>query len=118
MSCPFCDIAEDILHGRRLPLSRWDRYDASGAYAITPLNPVTDGHVLIIPFEHVASALVRPRLTGFVMDCAAEYAAEYANECNIITSAGKSATQTVRHLHVHIVPRREGDGLLLPWSNQ
>ena len=37
---------------------------------------------------------------------------------NLITSIGAAATQTVFHLHVHVVPRHEGDGLLLPWSNQ
>jgi hypothetical protein len=38
--------------------------------------------------------------------------------CNLITSVGADATQSVRHLHIHVVPRREGDGLMLPWSGQ
>ena len=29
---------------------------------------------------------------------------------------GRAATQTVEHLHIHIVPRSDGDGLQLPWS--
>jgi len=36
--------------------------------------------------------------------------------CNVITSVGREATQSVFHLHVHVVPRREGDGLALPWT--
>jgi histidine triad (HIT) family protein len=44
-------------------------------------------------------------------------AAELATPpCNIITSAGSDATQTVFHLHLHVVPRRAGDGLALPWT--
>ncbi len=49
------------------------------------------------------------------------YAAQWAaghrmNPCNLITSAGREATQTVFHLHIHVVPRRDGDGLALPWT--
>jgi histidine triad (HIT) family protein len=35
---------------------------------------------------------------------------------NLITSQGAAATQTVMHLHLHLVPRTDGDGLKLPWS--
>ena len=41
-----------------------------------------------------------------------------AASCNLITSVGAAATQTVKHLHIHIVPRHEGDGLHLPWTEQ
>lgn len=37
---------------------------------------------------------------------------------NFITSAGPAATQSVFHLHVHLVPRFEDDGLILPWTGQ
>ena len=37
---------------------------------------------------------------------------------NLITSAGIPATQSVLHLHIHIVPRYENDGLHLPWTDQ
>lgn len=103
--CAFCEIVAgnapaQILH-------EWRK-----AIAITPLSPVTEGHELIISKEHVANALEWPALTGDVMQCAAERA--WA-DCNLITSIGTAATQTVFHLHVHIVPRRPGDGLRLPW---
>jgi diadenosine tetraphosphate (Ap4A) HIT family hydrolase len=39
-------------------------------------------------------------------------------ECNFITSAGAAVTQTMRHLHFHIVPCTEGNDLHLPWSRQ
>lgn len=50
-------------------------------------------------------------------------AVDYANkknypDCNFITSSGLDATQTVFHYHMHIVPRHEGDGLRLPWTDQ
>lgn len=36
----------------------------------------------------------------------------------VITSIGADATQTVFHTHIHVVPRRPGDGLTLPWTGQ
>lgn len=83
--------------------------------AIVPLNPVTEGHVLVIPRWHVVDAVQEPQVTADVMRCAAELA---ERPCNIITSSGGEATQSVFHLHVHVVPRREGDGLALPWTDQ
>ena len=80
--------------------------------AIVPLNPVTPGHLLVIPAEHVTDALDDPVVAASTMYRAAELA---QRPCNIITSAGAAATQTVFHLHVHVVPRASGDGLALPW---
>lgn len=87
--------------------------------AFEPLNPVTPGHLLVIPRAHISSAFADPRAAGSAL----RFAGYLANRldigaANFITSAGKAATQTVFHLHVHIVPRREGDGLALPWTGQ
>ena len=81
--------------------------------AIVPLNPVTDGHVLVMPKIHVSDALENPEITAQVMKRSSELAKA---PCNLITSAGAIATQTIFHLHIHIVPRVDGDGLSLPWS--
>jgi histidine triad (HIT) family protein len=83
----------------------------------SPLNPVTRGHVLVVPSVHVPHAAFDPKFTAEVMRCAAELA-DVVGDCNIITSVGPAATQTVEHLHVHVVPRRPGDGLPLPWTGQ
>jgi histidine triad (HIT) family protein len=90
-------------------------YDYGNEYAVVfePLNPVTPGHLLVVSRSHIIDALYWPHVTGHVM----AYAALIARRpCNLITSCGAEATQTIKHLHIHIVPRREGDGLLLPWS--
>jgi histidine triad (HIT) family protein len=68
------------------------------AIAIVPLHPVTPGHLLVLPREHVRDAA--------------------DSQFNLITSTGPAATQTVWHLHWHIVPRRFDDGLTLPWTGQ
>jgi histidine triad (HIT) family protein len=35
---------------------------------------------------------------------------------NLVHATGRAAWQTVFHFHLHLVPRREGDGLVPPWS--
>lgn len=110
--CPFCEIARD-----RAPaeiVRRWPE----GTIAIRPLNPVVDGHLLVIPRGHVADALEDPVVTGLVMQRAVELGCGYGTDLNLITSVGPAASQTVAHFHMHIVPRFDGDGLSLPWTNQ
>jgi histidine triad (HIT) family protein len=104
--CVFCEIAAGEAPAKLV--GTWDE-----AIAFVPLNPVTPGHVLVIPKRHVADATEDPKVSGAVMSAAAELATP---PCNIITSAGSEATQTVFHLHLHVVPRRAGDGLVLPWT--
>lgn len=108
VDCAFCAIVAG-----ESPAQLVDEW--LSAIAIHPLNPVTPGHVIVLPRRHVVDALVEPDLTADVMRCAASLA---RRPCNLITSAGADATQTVPHLHVHIVPRRAGDGLHLPWTVQ
>jgi histidine triad (HIT) family protein len=107
--CVFCD---------RIDRGQFDYEDKYSA-AFQPLHPVTTGHFLVVPKKHTTSALTSPLYAGR----AASFAAELArlmelDDFNLITSAGSWATQTVFHLHVHVVPRREGDGLALPWTGQ
>lgn len=83
-----------------------------------PLNPVTRGHRLFVPALHVEDVMEKPWVSAQVMEVAATYARIRNQACNIITSAGTAATQSVFHLHVHYVPRRNDDGLHLPWTGQ
>lgn len=82
-----------------------------------PLNPVAEGHRLVVPRKHVAHFAEDPKTSAKVMEHAA-YLSQWIPSFNIVTSKGKNATQSVFHLHVHIIPRREGDGLKLPWTGQ
>jgi histidine triad (HIT) family protein len=106
--CVFCEIVAG-----RAPaaiVAEWP-----DAMAIVPLHEVTPGHLLVIPKGHVSDARVDPIVAGAAFARAASIA---TGPVNLITSAGSVATQTVFHLHVHVVPRRPGDGLSLPWTGQ
>jgi histidine triad (HIT) family protein len=107
--CPFC---KRIAAGQFSPLT-------ADSYVVTfePLNPVANGHVLVVSRSHITDAAADPLTAGMAMQKAANLARNMG-EANIITSIGAAATQTVNHFHVHVVPRSEGDGLALPWTNQ
>jgi histidine triad (HIT) family protein len=108
-NCPFC---------KRIALHEYD-WAYGGAVVFEPLNPVTPDHYLAVQLTHVEHALASPLMTGEVMRAASVFAVEIGlKSCNLITSVGTAATQSVQHLHIHVVPRRAGDGLMLPWTGQ
>jgi histidine triad (HIT) family protein len=107
--CPFCG---------RIKRGEFDYRDDYNV-AFQPLNPVTAGHFLVVPRRHVAHALEGPNYAGRALKFAGYLASRMGlTACNFITSAGAAATQSVMHLHVHVVPRADGDGLHLPWTGQ
>lgn len=105
--CPFCDI---VAGAPCELIAHWPN-----VWAITPLYPVTDGHVLFIPTVHVTDFAEDPAVSSSVMLRAAQWA-QGRGDCNLIFSAGADASQSVFHLHGHYVPRRPGDQLALPWT--
>jgi len=107
--CPFCEI-----NTGRAPATFVHEW--SDAIAIVPLNPVVDGHTLVIPKTHVTDFVADPIVSAATMRRAAQLADEIG-PVNLITSRGREATQTVKHLHLHLVPRSKGDGLALPWGS-
>lgn len=109
--CIFCLIGLGVKPGEILATSL-------DAYALTPLNPVTPGHTLIIPYAHRADFTEDPDISGRAMSFASWYASEHIKgDVNLITSKGRDATQSVLHLHLHLVPRVANDGLALPWQS-
>ncbi|MGW0607780.1 HIT family protein [Streptomyces sp. NPDC002640] len=109
--CAFCAIAAGTAPAAIV--REWP-----DALAIRPRSGgVTDGHVMVLPRVHVQDAGTDPDVTATVMRRAAELMADLP-AANLIISKGAAATQTVLHLHVHVVPRQEHDGLPLPWTPQ
>lgn len=109
MLCVFCEIVAGRAAAHIVAV--WP-----DCIAFRPLNPVCSGHVLVIPRAHVESAAEEPAVTGLVMTRAAQLVQDMECPANILTSIGRAATQSVMHLHLHVVPRWLGDGLMLPWG--
>ena len=103
-ACPFCQPARDrIIFETPLVIALWDAF------------PVNRGHALIVPRRHVptwfdASAEERVALMAAVDEARELIVARYAPDgFNIGINVGAAAGQTVFHLHVHLIPRFDGD---------
>lgn len=73
-------------------------------------------HVLVIPRCHVATAIEDPAVTGLVSTRAAQLAVGLGwDNANFIFNVGLYGSQTVLHLHGHLLRRRLGDHIALPW---
>ena len=111
-SCGFCSSANGKPITRVVRRWRW-----RGVVALETLNPVTPGHVVVVSRWHSRNAGDNPRLAARVMRCAAELVSELG-AANVIVSKGPEATQSFDHTHFHVVPRRWGDNLPMPWTGQ
>lgn len=100
----------------KAPRARMWRKLGPSLVAFEPLGPVAPGHLLVVPRLHCTPAGA-PSMVGLACQYAATLAADEGYEAfNLIVSNGFEASQTVKHLHVHMVPRRSGDRLALPWG--
>lgn len=113
--CAFCEIVQ-----RDDPDAR-DVYRDGEAVAFFPTEPATLGHTLLVPRLHVPDIWALPvgiaahlgKVT--VLLASAVKRAVMPDGLNIIQSNGSAATQTVLHLHVHLVPRWHDDALGRIW---
>lgn len=78
-------------------------------------RPVFKGHVLIVPRRHVETlADLSPELVGPVFTAAQRHAAAMTTALSAdgsFVAMNNTVSQSVPHLHVHVVPRRRKDGL-------
>ncbi|WP_061960772.1 HIT family protein [Demequina flava] len=108
--CVFCAIVAD-------PSSDHVVWDEDGVIAFMDINPVTDGHLLVVPKEHSQGLTDMPAETAArVMQVAQELArALRASDLrcegvNLFFAEGEAALQEIFHSHLHVLPRYEGDG--------
>jgi len=105
--CAFCQIINNekqrILAQNRL------------AFAIRDGYPVSEGHVLIIPCRHAGSFFgissdERKALFELLDKVKIEIDKQYSPDAyNIGINDGMEAGQTLQHLHIHLIPRYQGD---------
>lgn len=106
--CVFCSIAARDLAARVV-------YEDADSIAFLDSHPVFPGHVLLCPREHYITLPDLPaRLVGpmFLTTQLLAKAVENAVEADgSFVAINNRVSQTVPHLHIHIVPRRRKDGL-------
>ncbi len=103
-NCPFCEPPEERIFLRdEQVLGLWDAY------------PVSPGHALIVPRRHVptwfeSTAAEQVALVGAINHAKAIIErAHRPDGYNIGINCGAAAGQTVFHLHIHLIPRFQGD---------
>ena len=113
--CLFCRIVAG-----ELPSVRVREDDRTVAFM--DIAPATRGHVLVVSRDHAddvhdidpadlaACATAAKVLAGRLRDRLG------ADGVNLLSSSGAAAWQSVRHFHMHVIPRYTGDPLVLPWT--
>lgn len=108
--CIFCKIARGEIQGLRL-------YEDEATLAIMDIAMDVDGHILVIPKAHVTNILdCDTALLDKVMATIKRVSNHLVNHCgyqgvDLLSANGRAAGQSVPHFHVHIIPRRDDDGL-------
>jgi diadenosine tetraphosphate (Ap4A) HIT family hydrolase len=103
-ACPFCSPAEDeiVLRNNRC-YARLDHY------------PISNGHLLIIPFRHEPSfLLMTAEEQAAALDLLSQARSKldcefHPDGYNVGINIGEAAGQTVAHAHIHVIPRYAGD---------
>ena len=89
--------------------------DDPAAFAFLDHRPVFKGHVLVVPRDHVATLAVLPEpdvgpFFGVVRRIAGAVESGLGAGGTFVAMNNK-VSQSVPHLHAHVVPRTKGDGL-------
>lgn len=113
LHCIFCDIVQG---GAEVSVC----YEDAESLAFMDIQPVNHGHTLVVPRQHYESFADLPASLGaHLFRVAMELGpvvrrVSGAPGLNLIVSSGAAAGQDVYHFHVHLIPRREGDGFDVP----
>ncbi len=104
MRCRFCHITnERVEFENDLAFSIYDKY------------PVNEGHMLIISKRHFADFFAASEEEIAALFNLLKETRDYLEEkyqpagYNVGVNVGEAAGQTVDHLHIHLIPRYEGD---------
>lgn len=96
-------------------------YEDEHVLAFLDVNPLSDGHTLVIPKERAAQlhelsqdaaaavGRVLPRIARAVL------AATGASAYNVLQNNGAAAHQAVFHVHFHVIPKIGDRGLGIGW---
>lgn len=109
-NCIFCKIIAGEIPSMKI-------YEDEYTYAFLDIAKDVDGHTLVIPKKHSESLLECDSETlGHVMDSVKKISSHYVKNCgyegvNLFNCTNECAGQSVFHFHMHIIPRKSGDGI-------
>lgn len=108
--CVFCAILKGDLPANYV-------YQDDVVVSIMDINPVTPGHLLVLPREHRPDLVdLNDEIAARMMNVARRAAAalrasdESVKGINLYLADGPDAGQEIAHAHIHVVPRYANDG--------
>jgi len=113
--CVFCKI----ITGDIPALVVWQ---SDHAVAFLDIAPLAEGHTLVVPQRHhqrledIPAEELAPLSRDLQRVARAVVQATTATGYNLLQNNGRVAGQLVNHVHFHIIPRHEGDGLGYRWN--
>lgn len=115
MRCVFCAIRDG-----RLPAIAVAEDEK--AFAILDINPINDGHTLVIPRTHAETIFeIAEEDVVATIRLARRVAVGIRrglrpDGLNLLQNNEAAAFQTVQHFHLHLIPRWEDDGKGFTWD--
>ena len=92
-------------------------YEDAHTFAFLDTANDVENHILAVPKVHCESIFDCDEETlAHLMASVKKLSAYLVKNCgysgvNLLHASGKSAGQSVGHFHIHVIPRREGDGI-------
>ena len=113
--CIFCKIAAGEIPSETV-------YEDEEFRVILDLNPASKGHALILPKDHADDIFdLSDKDKERVLFVASKVASAMKEALcctgiNLVQNNGESAGQTVKHFHLHLIPRYDGDRAMVLWK--
>lgn len=113
-NCIFCKIAAGEIPSYTI-------YEDDDFKAFMDISPASKGHTILIPKQHADNIFdldeaVAAKLLPVASRIAKALKAELQCEgLNLLQNNGEIAGQTVFHFHMHLIPRYEGDKVVVKW---
>jgi len=108
--CIFCKMAKGEMKAEKIK-------ETDNFFAIRDKYPATEGHSLVIPKKHFVTLLdIKNNLGNEMLKLAKEVASDLIDKklgdgFNLLMNNLECANQAVMHAHLHVIPRKDGDGI-------
>ena len=113
--CAFCKIVSVELPAAVV-------YENESLVAFLDINPLSEGHLLVIPRQHYTAVVDMPSaecgtlFSSIPVLGRALVEVTGAEGFNVLLNNGVVAGQVVQHVHCHLIPRMPADGLGFRWN--
>ena len=106
--CLFCKIIRGEIPSYKIFEDEW-------TYSFLDISNDGNGHILVVPKEHADNIFqVSEEMLSHIMHTVKLISKHLVENCgfsgvNVINNNGKSAEQSISHIHFHILPRKDDD---------